>query len=250
MLRKFLFSFLVLALAIAVQVNAQTVDDLIKKNIDAHGGLDKMKTVKSVRMTGKASFPGGVEAPFALSKKRPASVRIEFTIQGLTGVQAYDGTTGWQVMPFQGVKDPQKLAEDDLKDIVEQADFDGPLVDYKAKGNTVELVGKEDVQGTDANKLKLTLKSGDVRYIYLDPETGLDIKMTTMIKREGVERSFDTYLGDYKTIEGLVFPMSVELKMGDQPGPSYTVEKVEVNPDLSDSMFSMPAPGAQSQPSH
>lgn len=249
MLRKYLFPVLVLVLTVFAQANAQTVDDLIKKNINAHGGMDKLKAVKSIKMSGKASFPGGIEAPFAIMKKRPGSVRLEFTMQGMTGIQAYDGQTGWMVMPFQGVKDPQKMAEDDLKDIVEQADFDGPLVDYKEKGNTVELAGKEDVEGTEAYKLKLTLKSGDVRYLYLDPDSGLDIKMTTMIKREGVERSFDTYLGDYKTVEGLVFPMAVELKMAGQPGPSYTIEKVEMNLDLPDSLFSMPAAGAQSQPS-
>lgn len=249
MLRKYLFPVLALVLAVFTQANAQTVDDLIKKNIDAHGGLDKMKAVKSIKMSGKAAFPGGMEAPFAIMKKRPSSVRLEFTLQGMTGIQAYDGQTGWMVMPFQGVKDPQKMAEDDLKDIVEQGDFDGPLVDYKDKGNTVELAGKEDVEGTEAFKLKLTLKNGDVRYIFLDPDSGLDIKMTTMIKREGVERSFDTFLGDYKTVEGLVFPMAVELKMAGQPGPAYTIEKVEMNLDLPDSLFAMPAAAAQSQPS-
>lgn len=250
MFRKFHFFFMFLSLAVSIQLGAQTVDELIKKNIDAHGGMEKMKALKSVKMTGKASFPGGMEAPFALMKKRPNQVRIEFTLQGLTGVQAYDGTTGWQIDPFQGVKDPQKMSEDDLKDIMEQADFDGPLVDYKDKGNTVELAGKEDVQGSEAYKLKLTLKNGDVRYIFLDPDSGLDIKATTLVKRAGVDRSFDTYFGDFKAIDGVIFPMAVELKMGgDQPGPTYTVEKVETNVELQDSLFVMPAAAPQSQPS-
>lgn len=250
MFRKLFLFALVLALTMGASAYSQTVDDLIKKNVDAHGGVEKMKAVKSAQMSGKASFPGGVEAQFSLMKKRPGSVRIEFEMQGMKGIQAYDGQSGWAVNPFQGVKDPQKMNEEDLKDIQEQADFDGPLVDYKNKGNTIELVGKEDVEGTEAQKLKLTLKNGEVRYLYLDPDSGLELKETTIIKREGVERSFDTFFGDYKTVEGLVFPMSIELKMQGQPGPAYTIEKVELNTDLADTLFEMPAAPAQSQPSN
>lgn len=237
------------ALFFCTMAFAQTADELVNKNIQAHGGLDKLKAIKSVKMTGKMSMEGGLEAPFAFQKKRPDKIRIEFTIQGLTGIQAYDGTTAWQLMPFTGSKDPQKMPEDDKKDIIEQADFDGPLVDYKAKGNTVEYVGKEDVEGTEAHKLKLTLKNGDVRYLFLDPETGLEMKATAMIKREGVEASVDSFFGDYKEVNGIIFPFAIEQKMGGKPGPQFSVEKVEIDVDLADSMFVMPEATTQSQPS-
>jgi len=241
------FALVFTILVFAIQASAQTVDEVINKNIQAHGGLEKLKAAKSVKMTGKMILPGGVEAPIVYEKKRPSSIRIEFVIQGLTGIQAYDGQTAWQVMPFQGIKDAQKMSEEDAKDLTEEADFDGPLVDYKAKGNTVELVGKEDLEGSPAYKLKLTLKSGDVRYLYIDAENWLELKQTSIIKREGKEASVDTFLSDYKPVNGLVFAHSIEVKAGGQAGPQYVVDKIEMDSALDDSLFKMPS-AAQSQP--
>ncbi|MGH9857005.1 MAG: hypothetical protein ACRD4B_04075, partial [Acidobacteriota bacterium] len=226
---------------------AQTVDELINKNIEAHGGVEKLKSVNTVKMSGKMSMAGGIEAPFTFQKKRPDKIKIEFVIQGMTGIQAYDGSTAWTLMPFTGNKDPQKMPEEDRKDIIEQADFDGPLVDYRAKGNVVEYVGKEDVEGTEAHKLKLTLKSGNVRYLFLDPETGLEIKATAMIKREGVEASVDSFFGDYKEVDGIIFPFVIEQKIQGQPGPTFSVEKLDLDVDLEDSLFVMPEGKPQTQ---
>lgn len=248
-MRKFFALFVMCTLAFCTMAFAQTADELINKNIQAHGGLEKLKAIKSVKMTGKMSMEGGLEAPFTFQKKRPDKIRIEFTIQGLTGIQAYDGATAWQLMPFTGSKDPQKMPEDDKKDIIEQADFDGPLVDYKAKGNSVEYVGKEDVEGTETHKLKLTLKNGDVRYLFLDPETGLEMKATAMIKREGVEATVESFFGDYKEVNGVIFPYAIEQKMAGKPGPQFSVQNVELDVDLADSMFVMPEVSAQTQPS-
>ena len=94
----------------------------------------------------------------------------------MTPVQAYDGSTGWQVQPFGGRKDPQLMGEDDLRDLLIDSDFDGPLVDYKEKGNTVEYLGHDVVDGDDALRLKVTLKNGDILYYYLDPDTFLEIR--------------------------------------------------------------------------
>jgi outer membrane lipoprotein-sorting protein len=248
-MRKFFALFVMCTLSFCTMAFAQTADELINKNIQAHGGLEKLKAIKSVKMTGKMSMEGGLEAPFTFQKKRPDKIRIEFTIQGLTGIQAYDGATAWQLMPFTGSKDPQKMPEDDRKDIIEQADFDGPLVDYKAKGNSVEYVGKEDVEGTETHKLKLSLKNGDVRYLFLDPETGLEMKATAMIKREGVEATVESFFGDYKEVSGVIFPYAIEQKMAGKPGPQFSVQNVELDVDLADSLFMMPEVSAQTQPS-
>src|SRR6185503_9024911 len=145
MLRKMLLGLAVLALP-GPLASAQTVDEVIAKHLEARGGLEKLKAVKTIRMTGKMTMGPGMEAPISLELKRPSSIRMEFTIQGNVGVQAYDGKNGWAINPFGGKEDPEPLSADDLKEIEEQADRDGPLVDYKAKGNTVELVGKEKVE--------------------------------------------------------------------------------------------------------
>jgi outer membrane lipoprotein-sorting protein len=246
-LRKSLLLLFILTVFCAASLRADSVDDIIAKNIQAHGGMEKLKALQSIRMSGKMTGPQGMEGQFVFTKKRPNQLRVEFTFQGMTGVQAFDGETAWQVMPFMGVKDPQKMTEEETQSMVEQADFDGPLIDYKSKGNTVELVGDEDVEGTPCQKLKLTLKSGDIRDIYLDKETALELKVTAHIKREGREITADTYFGDYKTTDGLTFPFSIEEKVAGQQGAQYTIEKAEVDVSLDDSIFKMPAAPGQPQ---
>jgi hypothetical protein len=127
--------------------SAQTVDEIIAKNIQAHGGLDRLKSVRSIRTSAKFS-QGSFRAEFRQENKRSDKVREELIIQGLAQVQAYDGKTGWQISPFGGRKDPELLSQDDLKSLVVDADIDGPLVEYKEKGHKAELVGHDSMEGT------------------------------------------------------------------------------------------------------
>jgi outer membrane lipoprotein-sorting protein len=168
-------------------------------------------------------------------------MRVEFTIQGMTGIQAYDGTTGWMVMPFMGKKDPEAMSGDMLKEVKDQADFDGPFIDYAKKGNKVELLGKEKVEGTDAYKIKLTQKDASETIVYIDAESFLEIKMEAKRKMQGQEIEGETILGNYKEVEGMLFPFSIENKAKGQPGgQTITIDKVELNPTLADSLFAMP----------
>jgi hypothetical protein len=168
-------------------------------------------------------------------------MRLEMTIQGKTMVQAYDGKTAWAVMPFLGSPDPQVMAADDAKDVIEQADMDGPLVDYKAKGNAVELVGKDDVDGAPAWKLKLTLKNGDISYVYIDTETGLNVKETSKRKQQGSEIEIDSYLTNFKPVEGVLFPFAIENKVQGKSMGQFTIDSVKANVPFDDKMFVMPA---------
>jgi hypothetical protein len=156
-------------------------------------------------------------------------------------VQAYDGKTAWAVMPFLGSPDPQVMAADDAKDVIEQADMDGPLVDYKAKGNAVELVGKDDVDGAPAWKLKLTLKNGDISYVYIDTETGLNVKETSKRKQQGSEIEIDSYLTNFKPVEGVLFPFAIENKVQGKSMGQFTIDSVKANVAFDDKMFVMPA---------
>jgi outer membrane lipoprotein-sorting protein len=247
MLRKCVMGLLALALPSAV-ATAQTVDELIAKNVEARGGLEKLKSVKSLRLTGKITMGPGMEAPVVLELKRPANVRMEFTFQGMTGIQAWDGTSGWVITPFGGKTDPEPMSPDDAKEAEEQADLDGPLVDYKAKGHTVELVGKEKIEGSDAYKLKVTLKNGTVNYTYLDADSYLTIKEESKRTIRGSEVEVESSIGDYKDVEGLLVPHSIENGSKGRPEKqNITIQKVELNPSLDDARFKMPAP-AKSEP--
>jgi hypothetical protein len=163
-------------------------------------------------------------------------------------VQAYDGQTAWMIMPFMGSTDPEKMPEEQAKDFQEQADIDGPLVDYKEKGHTVELSGKEDMEGTDVYKLKVTLKNGDVRYIYLDGENFIELRRAGKYKRQGAEIEADTYFGDYKPVNDLMVPHAIESKVSGQTVSQITVEKVEMDVAMEDAIFKMPAKSAEKEP--
>lgn len=231
----------VFAAALAPLASAQTVDEIVAKYIQAHGGLEKMRSVKTVRITGKFS-EGSFRAAFLQENKRPNKVREEQIIQGMAAVQAYDGKVGWQVSPFQGRKDPDLLSEDDTKSLVEDADIDGPLVDYKNKDHRAELIGHDSVEGTDCYKIKLILANGDVRYYYIDTDSMLEIKVETERNIRGTVHYDEIFYGDYDQVNGLYFPFAIEVgPKGEADRVRFTVEKVEINVPLSDSLFSVPA---------
>jgi outer membrane lipoprotein-sorting protein len=238
------FAWLLAAGLISAAAWAQTADEIIAKHEKAMGGKDKIKAVQSERVTGKMVMGQGMEAPFTMEMARPNKMRMEFTFQGMTGVQAFDGKTGWSVMPFMGKTDPEAAPEEETKKMQEQASMDGLLMDYKDFGRTVELMGKEELEGTPVYKLKVTQKSGDVAYLYIDAEQFMLLKQTGKTKVRGQEVESETVFGDFKTIDGLVFPYSIEQKaLGMPGGMTMTVSKIELNPGVPDSRFTMPAAG-------
>lgn len=222
--------------------SALTIDELITKNIEARGGLEKLRAIKSLRETGKMQFDS-ITMAFTGTAKRPSMIRTEVSFQGLTAVTAYDGKVGWRIQPFRGRLDPEKIPEDDVKSLQLAADIDGPLVDYKTKGHTVVYLGTEDVDGTDAHKIKVMLKNGDVRYIFLDPDYYLEIRWLDQSRIRGALEETETDLGNYEKIDGVFFPFSMEEGPKGRPkGQKITIEKVEINPELDDTIFHFPAP--------
>lgn len=234
---------LLLGLGIMVSLNLftadLTVDDIIARHIEAVGGYEKLKSINSMKISVKFIMQG-IEGPAVVFNKRPNKFRLNATIQGMEMVQAYDGNIAWGIYPFGGNPDPQKLPEQQTKDLAEEADIDGALIDFKTKGHQVDLMGKEDLEGTETFKLKITTKNGNVRYIYLDSEYFLPIKITSKVKQGESEYEIDTYQGDYKEVDGLLIPHSTEIKLGGNTIRQMTLEKVELNPELDDSMFTMP----------
>ncbi len=227
---------------LSILAYGQTAEELVNKNIQAKGGIDKIKAIKSVRMTGKLNVGGGMVAASMQENERPNLIRETFTLQGMTAITAYDGATGWQIQPFGGHKDPEFMGEDDLKDLLLDADFDGPLVDYKEKGNTIEFLGHDVVDGDDALRLKVTLKDGDIVYYYLDPDTFLEIRKEVQEFIRGSVRESVTDLGSYKPVAGVMYPHSIS--QGTKANPAAqttTIEKIEVNVPIDKADFAVPA---------
>jgi hypothetical protein len=230
--------------------NAQTAEELVTKNIAAKGGMEMIKAIKTLRMTGKLETPDQISAQIGEDRKLPGLLRDTFTLQGMTEIKAYDGSTGWQVSPFLGRRDPELLGDDELRGLMEDADFYGPLVDYKQKGNTIEYLGHATVDGDDTYRLKVTLKNGDFIYYYLDPESYLEIRTEKHEFIRGSVRETVQNLGSYKPVNGVYYPYSLENgpKSHSADLTKITVEKIEANIEIPDAEFKMPLPPAVPSP--
>lgn len=229
-------------LCCAAAASGQTAEELVAKNLQAKGGVEKIKAIKSLRMTGRMD-QGGFKLDIAEESKLPDMLRQTFTFQGMTGIEAYDGSVPWRVSPFEGRKDPEMMGEDDARVLIEDADFFGPLVDYQQKGNKIEYLGHDTVDGDDALRLKVTLKNGDIIYYLLDPDTFLEIRTERQTFIRGSIRESVQELGSYKQVNGVYFPFSVDSGPKSNPNARarVTYEKIEANLNIPDSDFKMPA---------
>jgi hypothetical protein len=253
MLRKMILPIILLSFAVPLVVVADTAtppveklsaSQVVEKNVAARGGLQAWRAVKTMSMSGKLDAGGkqNVQLPFVLEMGRTRKTRLELLFNGKTAVQVYDGTNGWKLRPFLNRNDVEPYSPAELKAAAMQADLDGPLVDYSAKGTKVDLEGVQQVEGHDAFNLKLTLKSGQVQHIWVDAQTFLDVKI------EGTPRHLDgkfhpvaTYLRDYRSVNGLMIPYVNETVVeGVKKTEKIVVEKVVVNPSLEASRFSKP----------
>lgn len=229
---------------------AVTADELIAKNIAARGGMEKLQTIKTLRMEGQLIAGGGFKLAYTSTMKRPDKIRSEASVQGLTQVQAWDGQRGWSIQPFGGRKDPIPMSADDAKELAEQADIDGPLVNAGAKGNIVTYLGTEDVDGTNAHKLQMQLKDGNTLVIYLDPDAYLPIREIARRTLRGTQEVTQTDFGDYEQVNGVYFPFAITTGPkggGDNSKMEISIDKAQANVPVEDAVFAFPAPAAKKQ---
>ena len=241
-------SFLAVIALAAIPAAAQTADDIIAKYIKTTGGMGAINAVTSLRRTGKFTGGGGFQLGVLQENKRPDKVREEYSMQGMAAVNAYDGKSGWKIDPFDGKKDAEAMGEEELKSIVEDADFDGPLVNYQQKGNKVEYVGMDPVEGTDAYKLRVTKKNGDVYYYYMDTDYFVPIKIDTQRMVRGEQREYETSVGDYKAVNGWYLPYSFETNVkGRSDKAKITFDKIDANVPIDEARFQPPPPPGTKQ---
>jgi hypothetical protein len=228
-----------------VAAAAQTADEILAKVISARGGVDKLRSIHSERVSGHIAF-GEVGGPFVVELQRPLKMHMQLTIQNMTMVRVYDGkSAGWANNPFAGKMNPEPMSEDELKGITEESDFDGPLVDYKEKGNQVELVGKDKLNDKNVWRLKLTTKNGDIRFYFFDADSFLLLKWEGKRKYEGQEFPVESYFSDYREVGGLKFAFEIDSgSSADLITQRLSIEKIELNPQLNEAEFSNPAPPA------
>jgi outer membrane lipoprotein-sorting protein len=263
----------ILALTAQGQTASLTAPQIVEKNIAARGGLQAWRGLQTMTWTGKMDAGSGdsaarsrrvalapssgtnrplmnapeskaeqVQLPFTLYLKRGRKSRIELEFAGKKPVQVYDGTNGWKYRPFLNREDVEPFTSDELKSEAQKSDLDGPLVDYAAKGTKVESAGVEKVEGNDCYKLKLTLKNGDVQYVWIDTQSFLDVKVSGTPRRmDGKMHNVYIYQRDFKTVQGLVLPQVLETAVdGYRDTHKMVIESLVINPKLDDSMFKKP----------
>jgi hypothetical protein len=227
-------------------LSAQTADDIIARYFAARGGLAKIKAVQSERVSGTITVGPGTDGPFLVERERPLKMHMEITVAGQTLIRVYDGkSAGWVYNPFTPNPAVQAMSAEDLRSILNEADFDGPFVDYATKGNKIEYAGKEEVEGKPAHKLKLTDKSGEVGYFYFDVATFLILKWEGTHKVGDKDVASESFFREFREVNGLKYPFLIE---SDSPGTDLTqkimAEKIEVNIPIDKSRFSKPTPPA------
>ena len=261
--------------------------EIVEKNVAARGGLQAWRAVRTLSLEGKMGAGGNQRAtlatptpprkpgerpgvpipqkaymrrpveefqlPFVMELARSHKMRLELQFKGQTAVQVFNGTQGWKVRPFLNRSEVEPFSVEEMKVAAMQADLDGHLVDYAAKGTRLELVGMEKVEDRDTYKLRLTLRSGQAFHVWIDAQTFLETKMEGQPHRmDGVYHPAEVYFRDYREVNGLQVPFVLEtrvlpvgrtaLGVKDAPVPAekITIEKVVVNPKLDESVFAKP----------
>jgi outer membrane lipoprotein-sorting protein len=262
-------SFLALAVSLALGADVSSsaaklsAEQVIEKNVAARGGLQAWRGVQTLSTSGKMeaggnerpTLPvpgvrtGGVQMPkrpaeqtqlpYRLGLKRTRKSRLELDFRGQTAIQVYDGTNGWKLRPFLGRHEVEPFTPDEMKAAALQADLDGPLVDYAAKGTKVELEGVEKIEGNDTYRLKLTFKSGQAQRVWVDAKRFLETKIEGTPRRlDGKYHPVEVYYRDYRAVSGLMMPYLMETKVeGVKQTEKIEIEKVTVNPRVEDSRF-------------
>src|SRR6266403_3421470 len=233
-----------LLLFLPLAAAAQTADEIVKKALDARGGVDRHKAIQTERVTGRISFSRDVEGTFVLELKRPLKMHLEISIDGQKIIRVYDGkSSGWMINPLAETKDVQPLSSEDLKHISDESDFDGPLVDYKAKGNQIELAGKENLDDKPVYRLKVTNKNGDIRFYFFDASTFLLLKWEGTRKTEDQEFPWESFSSDFREVQGLKYAFRIDQgSPGTEIKQTLTAEKIEIDPPIDDSRFAKPVP--------
>ena len=240
--------FMLLATAVAGQAIAGELEDVLAKHYEAVGGKDTILKMKSMKATAKiaiSSPQGDMEVPITMMAKDGNKARVETNFQGMLMVQATDGETAWQINPMMGSTDPQDMSGDEAKMIEMRADLAGDLFNYKEKGYTLELAGKEEVEGTEAYKI-IVNDGEEKRFYYLDTEYYLIIKQASEVNMMGATQMIETFPSDYKDVDGYLFPFAISQKTA-MGAMTITMESVAFNVDIDDKIFAKPAPAAEAK---
>jgi hypothetical protein len=221
-----------------------TAVQIADKNVAARGGLAAWRAVSTLTMSGQLDAGGksDTQLPFVMKLKRQHKSRLEIRFQDQTALQVYDGAQGWKVRPFLGRDDAEPYTPTEAKAAASWEELDGPLVDYASKGTKVELMGAELVEGRDTYRLRLTMKSGDQRDLWVDAKTFLEVKLDGEPRKlDGKMHKVAIFYRDYKSENGLTTPRVLEtVVQGVKQTRKMNITRIVVNDTMQDALFQKP----------
>lgn len=227
------------ALLTSVFANAQTVDEIIAKNIDAMGGKEKLSAVNSVYMEVTMQAMGS-ESPTTITVLNGKATRTDFEMMGSKMVNVYTDKGGWQINPMAGSSAATPLPDDQYKAGEEQI-YVSPLLDYASKGEKVELIGQEKMGDANTFKIKCTNKDSAETFYYIDATSFYIIGVEKTVSLMGQEMQLIINYSDFrKTDDGIVFPYANETNYGSQFSITSAVKKIEINKPVDPAIFEMP----------
>ncbi|HTS87623.1 MAG TPA: hypothetical protein VMG41_03960 [Gemmatimonadales bacterium] len=240
-MKQWLAGLCLSAVALAAPLGAQTAEDIISRNIAARGGAVRLRALQTERLAGHISFGTRPAEPFLVEIKRPGMIRNQIGPEGSAIIQVSNGQAGWALVPGRDSGQPRQLDADQLRNMAGGADLEGPLLDHEKKGNTVELLGKVEVRGRPAWKLRVVEADGEVRLDYVDAESFLEDKWEGTIRVDGRDQAVETYFSDYRPVGGVM--VSFRLDSG-SPGTPTTQKLVfdsaAVDIPIADGRFERP----------
>lgn len=239
-MKKVLLSALLLV-AFGAFATAQTAEDIIAKHIKATGG-DNWKKVEAVKMeaTVAADAAAGMSIGWTMTAIRDKAARMDVSVMGMNQTTVVNGDKGWSTNPFMGQTDPEPLTSDQVKSMMDQTDIDGTIIGYKEKGYKVEYVGKEDVDGTEALKIKVDKGGGKLEYLLYDPSSYYEIKNIRVDNVDGQEIETATVFSNFKAVEGITMPHTMQQVNPMMGNTTITLSKITFNPVLDMKIFDMP----------
>jgi hypothetical protein len=243
-MKKLLFIILCMLPAGILVAQDLTVDEIISKNLKAIG-QDKLMTIKTIKTTGKMT-QGGMEFLMTGYEKKPDFEKAEMEVQGVKIIITREGKTGWTINPMTGSSDPQDLPAEMINSMLNESisdpaiNWDNPFYTLKEIGAKVELIGKEEMEGTPVYNLKFTFKDGYVVNYYLDAAKFLVIKSKSTETAQGRTYEKEIRYSDFKDLDGVLYPVKEEILKNGQVESVATSDKVEFNLSFDDSFFKKP----------
>ncbi|MEO8660785.1 MAG: hypothetical protein ABI693_20105 [Bryobacteraceae bacterium] len=217
-----------------------TADDVIAKYVEAIGGAKRLAAVQTMKMTGRASIADGkMDSPVTMLQKRPSSTRMELNYQGQTLLQVFDGSVGWVLVPMTSPR-PEPATPEEVEQMRDASDFDGPLVNYSAKGYRVANLGLESASSERVWKLQVIRPNGTEQMLYISSATWLPVETVVRRKQGDKVVEVESYPGDYRLVDGLKLPFSMEQKAEGHTVMKMVFSKIELNNGVADSAFKMP----------